>query len=99
MSDLIRRSALLADIRRGTEPYENGAYFKAMCDAKRIRTGLCQLVNKQPPVDAVEVVRCKDCEEYIPWLRGYICGRIGSYYGNTKPDDYCSRGVRKHENA
>jgi hypothetical protein len=53
-------------------------------------------VEDAPTIDAVEVVRCKDCEEYIPWLEGdYICGRIGSYFGNTKPNDFCSRGVRK----
>ena len=50
-----------------------------------------------PAVDAVPVVRCKDCEEYIPWLRGNICGLIGSYYGDTKPNDFCSRGRRKEK--
>ena len=43
----------------------------------------------------VEVVRCKDCKEYIPWNDGRICARIGSYFGNTKPNDFCSRGERK----
>jgi hypothetical protein len=52
-------------------------------------------IETSPTVDAVEVVRCKDCEEYIPWLEGRICGRIGSYFGNTKPDDFCSSGIRK----
>lgn len=47
-------------------------------------------------VPVVEVVQCKDCVEYIPWLKGErVCGRIGSYFGNTKPNDFCSRGVRK----
>lgn len=47
--------------------------------------------------DAVEVVRCMDCVEYIPYgdYGDRICGRIGSYFGNTKPSDFCSRGIRK----
>jgi ribosomal protein L32 len=43
----------------------------------------------------VEVVHCKDCGEYHQWLRGKICMRLGSYYGYTKPDDFCSCGRRK----
>jgi hypothetical protein len=39
------------------------------------------------------VVFCRDCEEYKEWLNGEsVCMRLGSYYGNTKPDDYCSHG-------
>ena len=53
------------------------------------------LIKETMLADAVEVVRCKDCKEYIPWLRGNICRRLGSYYGSNKPDDYCSFGVRR----
>lgn len=47
--------------------------------------------------DVVEVVRCKDCKEYQKWYADgdCICMRLGSYYGNTKPTDYCSYGERK----
>lgn len=42
------------------------------------------------------VVFCRDCEEYIEWQDGTrICGRLGSYYGDTSPDDFCSRGKAK----
>ena len=51
-------------------------------------------VFRAPTIDAVEVVRCKDCKEYIPWGDGRICGLIGSYFGNTKPNDFCSRGAK-----
>lgn len=50
-----------------------------------------------PIVEYAPVVRCKDCKEYIPWADGYICGRVGSYYGNTKPDDFCSFGEKSEE--
>ena len=49
-------------------------------------------------VDAVPVVRCKDCAFYIPWgNEEKICGRVGGYYGKTKPDDFCSRSMRMDE--
>ena len=28
-------------------------------------------------------------------IRCDVCGLIGSYFGNTKPNDFCSRGRRK----
>lgn len=43
----------------------------------------------------VYVVRCKDCAEYRLWDGEKICMRLGSWYGDTKPDDFCSRGRRK----
>ena len=85
-NDLISRIALLRNI--------DG--YGISIDPYNITRLITQKILAAPAVDAVEVVRCKDCEEYIPWLEGdYICGRIGSYFGNTKPNDFCSRGVRK----
>lgn len=52
-----------------------------------------------PTVDAVEVVRCKDCESFLrdsDLLQRHIC--IRWYPGSTrivKPDDFCSYGKRK----
>lgn len=55
----------------------------------------CALFDAVPAVDAEPVVRCKDCAFYIPWGdERKICGRVGAYYGSTKPDDFCSRSVR-----
>lgn len=90
MSDLISREAALEKIGeafRATDPKGEEQFGILKCS---------RMVREMPAVDAVEVVRCKDCAEYIPWLYGdRICGRIGSYFGNTKPDDYCSRGRKK----
>lgn len=44
-----------------------------------------QLVNRTPTIDAVEVVRCKDCTEYD------LCGFKGKDNGNG----FCSCGVKK----
>lgn len=54
----------------------------------------CHKVFSQiPAVDAVEVVRCKDCK-YLE-----ISGCYGecekAHLGIVQPDDYCSHGVRR----
>ena len=46
---------------------------------------------------SIDIVRCKECEEYCDWLDGKICMRLGSYHGNTKPNDFCSYGEREGE--
>lgn len=66
-----------------------------LCEGRVCNDPVVIAIKCAPTIDVVEVVRCKDCEEYIPWLDGKICGRIGSYYGNTKPNDFCSRGVKR----
>ena len=54
-----------------------------------------ELIEKMPTADVVEVVRCKDCADWIPQ-----CGNNGSHYCATmdsfmKPTDYCSYGERR----
>ena len=44
-------------------------------------------IDNAPTVDAVPVVRCKDCA-----LHGHCSIEE---FGCTEPDDYCSRGKRK----
>ena len=53
------------------------------------------MIRKRPTVDAVEVVRCKDCNHCDP--ENYHCDH---YMGTVvplsrKPDDFCSYGERK----
>ena len=55
-----------------------------------------------PTVDAVEVVRCRDCKHYMPqkksahWEnRANYCNRIVTI--KTQPYDFCSYGERKNE--
>lgn len=53
-------------------------------------------LGDMPTIDAVEVVRCKDCEYYereecmCPYIWMSDCAHL---YPN--PDDYCSYGKRK----
>ena len=57
---------------------------------------LC-IIDDQPTVDAVEVVRCKDCKYWSGY--GGRCKHFGSPLANTvhytKPADFCSYGERR----
>ena len=54
-------------------------------------------------IDAVPVVRCKECVCCSRWNDQLVCSRIsevmdGYYHGTVdvvKPDDYCSHGIRE----
>ena len=59
-------------------------------------------IDKAPTIDAVPVVRCKDCKHYKPqkksahWEnRTNYCNRIVTI--KTQPYDFCSHGERKNE--
>ncbi len=50
-----------------------------------------QYVHMQPTIDAVPMVRCRECKHYqtdVLFNHNYCCGRL------RKPDDYCSYGER-----
>ena len=55
-----------------------------------------EYLKSRPIIDAVEVVRCKDCKywQHIPLVDVMMC--YGSMHGNwTSPNDFCSYGRRK----
>lgn len=92
MDDLIRRREVIAAL--GERPlvwvgsdYELGARNQYDCDRLAVETA--------PTVDAVPVVRCKDCKHHhydrsnIPY-----CSE-GDYAYGWKDDDFCSYGERK----
>lgn len=47
--------------------------------------------------DAVVPVICEECAEYQDWVNGKICMRLGSYYGNVMPRDFCSYGRNRED--
>ena len=55
-----------------------------------------EIVDQQPTVDAVPVIRCKDCKNNpssaVDWIS---CPMTGA--GTRKPNDFCSYGKRKEE--
>ena len=63
---------------------------------------ILEAIDIAPTVDAVEVVRCKDCKHYMPqkksahWEnRANYCNRVAMI--KTQPYDFCSYGERKNE--
>ena len=79
--DLISRQALIAEIMR------RGIY----------PPGVRHAIENAPAIDAVEVVRCKDCVSYEPepgtdlgWCP--VCSFV------RWDDDFCSYGERKENN-
>lgn len=54
-------------------------------------------LNKLPPADVVEIVRCKDCRHYVAeYCTRDIKSRTNMFY--MCADDFCSYGERKDEN-
>ena len=53
-------------------------------------------LKKQPTIDAVEVVRCKDCIRRYDTDECSMCFLIeGKYYEYTNGNGFCDRGERK----
>ncbi len=68
-------------------------------DRRGVETCIAVLED-MPTMDAVEVVRCRDCKHYKPqkksahWEhRANYCNRVVTI--KTQPDDFCSHGERK----
>ena len=59
-----------------------------------------RLIEMQPTVDAVEVVRCKDCKHYVA-PQGVPC--CDCFYGlgfpNKSGNDFCSYGERRGDHG
>ena len=55
---------------------------------------IIECLKQEPTVDAVEVVRCKDCKHYNDFFGCMDCQlEIGLYL--PSPTDFCSYGERK----
>ena len=67
----------------------------------RYKTSLpCEecVVNDAPTVDAVPVIRCKDCKhwKFAQHINDNLCHRFdGDPWIPTEPNDFCSYGERK----
>lgn len=72
------------------------------CTERDNESGECGLVQYAPTVDAVEVVRCRDClnamkmpesvREYFGYQEDVLDCGVGG--GVMLPDDYCSKGCK-----
>ena len=52
-----------------------------------------ETIKERPTVDAVEVVRCKDCKQ---WCEDTLSCMLGNHYDdNWYGEDFCSYGERR----
>ena len=90
--------ARLIDADRSIEIVRNQAI--AHPHAYHLTNYATRILQEAPTVDAVPIVRCKDCKHYKPqkksahWEnRANYCNRIVTI--KVQPDDFCSYGERK----
>lgn len=100
MARLIDANSILDDfLKRYTEMEKDGKLVFAACEIKQ---DFADMISNVPTVDAVPVVRCKDCKHYKPqkksahWEnRTNYCNRVVTI--KVQPYDFCSYGERKEE--
>lgn len=52
-------------------------------------------ISEQPTVDAVEVVRCRDCKKLLAFADGHLSCCFKPFGEAVSAMDYCSRGERR----
>ena len=73
-------------------------YYWNTRDAGMFLCGIEQAVNEQPTVDAVPVIRCKDCKNSEPWYADKHRCFLWSEDGIDVFDDgFCNYAERKEE--
>ena len=90
MADLIDRQALLNDIQAAADNGGMGAVVAGT---------LKRYVKRAPAVDAVEVVRCKDCEYYNVSCCSPGCGWCEHFERGEFDSHYCYGADRRADNA
>ena len=89
MARLIDADALLDEfLNRYTEREMEGNLVFAACEIKQ---DFADMLGNFPAVDAVEVVRCRDCA--VPHNKYTGCPELNGLV--TPPDFYCPFGERK----
>ena len=84
-----RQAAITAICEDGTWLERQGCTEITMCERKQRDA---DILSELPTIDAVEVVRCKECV-YSRGFAALACPMVGR--ANLKDDDFCSRGERR----
>lgn len=78
------------------DDYEEDDYYTQAVDSRMTAMRhVKHRVELSPAADVVEVVRCKDCQYYLP-----VSPACGNCFRTTviqRPKDFCSRGERKED--
>ena len=88
---LIDASTIIDNLNREIEIAENKNYFNSkQIELKAAILKMARVyIRKQPTIDAVPVVRCKDCVFFESGIRCALRNEQTGY------NDYCSKGRRK----
>lgn len=109
MADLIDRQAFMKAMYHKAFETDGDTMWQSGCWVRY--RAVEQVVKGQPSVDAVKVVRCKDCKHWIPYdwmfsevwksqnIDDYAESEIGCTYCDMSMGamDYCSRGEWKDD--
>lgn len=93
--DLCLARSRLAKSRKGAVFFRGGLLPETeLTDKEWMR-----LINATPTVDAVEVVRCEKCKHRTDetYDGNYLC--MTKVIGVVRPNDYCSFGERREDDA
>ena len=90
MTRLIDADALKAQIQREIDRYfdEYGGGIHTAMEAR-------DEIDYAPTVDAVPVIRCKDCKYWDDHWAGLNVTKCKAFDWRSKPDDFCSFAERK----
>lgn len=104
MSDLISRSALIAYVKElpTYEPTGRGFIFKRYPNGLFAPDDIVKSIENAHAVDAVEVVRCKDCQYYSGSNLMEDGEKVCKCWVDWLPtceDDFCSSGVRRADDG
>lgn len=97
MSRLIEADALMERLAKKKAETGKARYIEGYNDALQV---FRSMIHGAPTVDAVPVVRCKNCKHFCRTRyteTGFYCGKhSGCYeYVETDPDHFCSYGEKK----
>lgn len=99
MGRLIDADALKAALGMKDDCSECKDTWKA-CHYDRIysKMDFCEWIDDAPTVDAVQVVRCKECKYGEQDDYGWICTNIdGGIMGDENGNGFCCEGERREE--
>ena len=78
------------------EYIEREALRNALYEADAITMSGVKIINQFPAADVVEVVRCKDCEHFKPFVEPFNnAGNCRKSVGINLANHFCSYGERK----
>ena len=86
-NDMISRAALLEDARRLYDCDDEGHVVYLRINAVEVAA-----IQAAPAVDAVPVVRCKDCRHF---KYGDYCSQDKMEHSKCREDDFCSYGEKR----